>query len=216
MIISSHGHAQFLLETQSGLRILTDPFNPDVPWPYFETSADVVTSSHGHFDHCHFDKVQGSPVIVKDLGAHAPAPGVRVTGYPSFHDDAQGAKRGPNIIYLIEVDSLKVAHLGDLGAEPAQEVLDALRGLDVVFVPVGGTYTLDAGQAAALMRKLQPRVVIPMHFKKASQGFQNIEAVDAFLTAMQPLTASHQPLLRVTAQDISEAPPLVVLDISDR
>lgn len=213
MLIRYHGHAQFLLETGDGLRILTDPFPQEVPWPYFEVQADVVTSSHDHFDHCHFDKVRGEPAIVNDLEQRRVAPGVTITGYPSFHDEVEGTKRGPNTIYLIQAEGLRVAHLGDLGALPVENVLTALEGVDVLLIPVGGTYTLDAEQAALLVKRLKPKVTIPMHFKKGEQGFQNIDPADAFLRAMLPLQPSHQPLLRVTKGDISEAPPLVVLDV---
>ena len=212
MLIRYHGHAEFLLETADGLRILTDPFPDKVPWPYFGVQADVITSSHDHWDHCYFDKVPGDPAIVNDLEPRTVAPGVRITGYPSFHDDAQGALRGPNTIFIIQAEGLRIAHLGDLGAVPADHVLKALEGMDVLMLPVGGTYTLDAAQAADLVRALKPRVTIPMHFKKADKGFQNIDSSDPFLKAMLPVQASHQPLLRVTSGDISEAPPLVVLE----
>ncbi len=212
MLIRYHGHAQFLLETSEGLRILTDPFPQEVPWPYFEVQADVVTSSHDHFDHCHFDKVPGEPAIVSDLEPRQVAPGVLITGYPSFHDDQQGALRGPNIIYVIQAEGLRIAHLGDLGAVPEDSVLKALEGVDVMLIPVGGTYTLDAKEAAQLVRRLKPRVTIPMHFKKGEHGLENIAPAESFVQAMLPAKPSHQPLLRVTREDISEAPDLVVLE----
>lgn len=214
MLITYHGHAQFLLETANGLRILTDPFDPNVPWPYRRVRADLVTISHEHFDHRHTEKVDGDPQVIRGLGVHKAAGGVKVTGLPSFHDDVQGAKRGENTIMLIEADHLRLAHLGDLGDLPRPEVLEALEGLDVIFVPVGGTYTFDAAQSAELMRLLRPRVIIPMHFRKGGQGFQNIGPAEDFISAMAPLAASPQPLLRVTREDIGEAPGLVVLEVA--
>ncbi len=212
MLLRYHGHAQFLIETASGLRILTDPFDQNVPFPWHPVKADVVTISHEHFDHTCLEKVQGQPAVVRELGAHQPAEGLRVTGYASWHDDQQGAKRGPNRIYLMEFDGLRLAHLGDLGDVPEQPVMDALQGVDILLIPVGGTYTLDPQGAADLCRQLKPRIIIPMHFKRGEQGFQNIQPVEDFLAALAPLAPSHQPLLRITRPDIGEAPGLVVLE----
>lgn len=213
MLITYHGHSEFLLETEDGLRMLTDPFDPSVPWPYRETQADLVTCSHGHFDHAHLEKVQGKPIVLRETGTHTPMPGVRVTGYPSFHDDQGGTKRGSNVIFVYEVESLRIAHLGDLGARPEQEVLNALQGLDILLIPVGGTYTLDAEQAAALVRDLRPRVTIPMHHRQGEHGFPNIGTAEELLSHFPEHTPARQPLLRVTKGDIGEAPPLVVLEV---
>lgn len=214
MLITYHGHAQFLIQLANGYRILTDPFDPNVPWPFRRTQADLVTISHEHFDHTHVEKVDGQPQVIRGLGTQKLPNGLRVTGLPSFHDDAQGAKRGENTITLIEADGLHLAHLGDLGDMPRHEVIEALEDLDLILVPVGGTYTLDAAQAAQLMQLLRPKVIIPMHFKKGEQGFQNIGPAEDFISAMAPMQASRQPLLRVTKEDISQAPELVVLEVA--
>ena len=177
-------------------------------------TADLVTISHDHFDHCHLDKVDGHPQVIRGLNTHKLPSGVRITGLPSFHDDQQGKLRGENTITLIEAEGLRLAHLGDLGAPPHQEVMQALKDLDLIFVPVGGTYTLDALQAAQLMKQLAPRIIVPMHFRKGEQGFQNIGPAEDFLNALAPLSASRQPLLRITKEDVSEAPPLVVLEVA--
>jgi len=211
LLLHYHGHAQFLIETATGLRILTDPYDQSVPFPWHPVRADVVTISHEHFDHNCLDKVQGQPSVVRELGEQQPAEGLQVTGYASWHDDRQGAERGPNRIYIMCFDGLRLAHLGDLGAVPQQPVLDALKGVDLLLIPVGGTYTLGPKEAAALCHELSPRIIIPMHFKRGEQGFQNIQPVDDFVAALAPLEASHQPLLRITRRDIGEAPGLVVL-----
>lgn len=213
MLITYHGHSEFLLETEDGLRLLTDPFDPKVPFPYREVRADVVTISHEHHDHCHIEKVKGSPVIVRGVAGFCPAPGITVTGYPSFHDDQQGAQRGPNTIFVIETEGLRIAHLGDLGTFPAEDVLNALKDADILLVPVGGTYTMDAERAAALVRRLTPHTVIPMHYKEGLRGFQNIAPADIFLNALAPALPVRQPLLRITGEDITQAPALVVLDV---
>lgn len=211
MLIRYHGHSEFLIEGAGGLRILTDPYDPRIPFPQKEVQADVVTISHEHLDHCYTDKLLGEPMLVRGPGSHAPREGLSILGIDSYHDDAQGQKRGHNTIFIIQLEGLRIAHLGDLGAPPEAAGMEALRGADILMVPVGGTYTLDALEAAALVRQLQPRIVIPMHYKRGEQGLQNIGAADGFLAAMAPLQASEQPLLRVVQEDISEAPPLVLL-----
>lgn len=212
MLIRYHGHSEFLLETEEGLRILTDPFNGKVPYPLRETEADIVTVSHGHDDHSYLEKVRGNPRVLGEVGEHLPAPGVKITGYPSFHDDRQGAARGPNTIFMIEAEGLRIVHLGDLGAAAEEGVTAALRGADILLIPVGGTYTLDAAQAAAFARLIAPRVIIPMHYRDGERGFQNIDSLDPFLSAVSPLVPSRQPLLRASGEDISQAPRLVVLE----
>lgn len=212
MLIRYHGHAEFLMETEKGQRILTDPFDPRVPYPQKEVAAELVTISHGHDDHGYLTKVKGAPAVLRERGEHEPLQGVSITGWPSYHDDQQGALRGENTIYVFEAEGLRVAHAGDLGSEPNAQAMAALQGLDILMLPVGGTYTLDASQAAALCRKIRPRIIIPMHFKKGEQGFQHIGTLEMFLDKLAPMSPSFQPLLRVTKEDISEAAPLVVLE----
>ncbi|NLC32946.1 MAG: MBL fold metallo-hydrolase [Clostridiales bacterium] len=214
MLITYHGHSEFLLETEGGLRILLDPFNPDIPFAYREVEADIVTCSHDHADHNHIQKVKGHPIVINELGFHSPADEVGITGYPSFHDDVQGAKRGKNTIYLIQIEGLRIVHLGDLGALPDEKTLQMLKSADVLLIPVGGTYTIAAPEAAALAKRLNARITIPMHYKKGTQGLQNISSAEGFIQAMLPLIPSQQPLLRITHQDIGEAPRLVLLDVS--
>lgn len=216
MLITYHGHSEFLLETEDGIRILIDPFAPDVPWPYHEVQADLVTCSHAHFDHAHLDKVQGKPIVLREAGSHEPLPGVLAAGYPSFHDDEGGAKRGSNLIFVFEAEGLHIAHMGDLGALPEQDVLNALQGLDILLIPVGGTYTLDAQQAADLVKTLAPRVTIPMHYRKGEHGFSNIGTAEDFLQLFPGQEPSRQPLLRIAKEDIGEAPALVALEAGER
>lgn len=212
MLIRYHGHSQFLMETEKGQRILTDPFDPRVPYPQKEVAADLVTISHGHGDHGYLEKVRGKPAVLRELGRHEPLPGVVVYGYHSYHDDKQGALRGENTIYVFETEGLRLAHLGDLGDSPDKEATAALMGAEVLMLPVGGTYTLDAKGAAALCRALRPRIIIPMHYKKGDQGFQHIGTLEMFLSELKPLSPSFQPLLRITREDVGEAAPLVVLE----
>ena len=167
------GHACFALEAD-GYRILLDPYAPGyVPGlGMVKTSANKVLCSHQHADHAW----QGIPVPLNEI--HCP---FTITAIPSFHDDAMGSKRGLNTIHLIEYNGLRIAHLGDLGHDLDDDDIEALGELDVVLIPVGGTYTLDCQQASDLVDRLQVKTVIPMHYRRGSVGFDVLQTLQEFL-----------------------------------
>jgi len=200
MKITWIGHACFLLEgTQSS--VLTDPFAEDVPYVLGDVAPDLVTISHDHFDHNAASRVGGSPTIIRSSGACEHAD-VGLLGIPSFHDDVQGADRGDNTIFRISLDGLELAHLGDLGTPLTAEQLHALDGVQVLLIPVGGTYTIDAQQAADLVASLPSlRVVIPMHFKTEPIADWPIDTVDRFAQTMdnvRPIGTSQVEVTRET------------------
>lgn len=213
MLITYHGHSEFLVETKDGKRILFDPFPAEVGYTMRRVKADVVAVSHHHFDHCYTDKVDGKPVVVDTEGMHTPMPGIRLLGVKAWHDEDLGRKRGQVVCFILEADWLKVLHLGDLGQVPDEALRNKLFMPDVLLVPIGGTYTLDAQQAKRTIELLQPRVIIPMHYRNEQGGFEQIDTIEPFLEAMRPLTPSVQPVLRVTREDLSQQPRLVQLTI---
>lgn len=213
MLILHHGHSEFYLETENGFRILTDPFDAHVGYPMKEVFCDAVTVSHGHGDHCFVEKAVGSIVVADESGVTHLSSEVTALGIPSFHDDCEGQKRGKNLIFIIEADGLRIAHLGDLGAWD-EALAEKIGYADILLLPVGGFYTIDASSAAALYRRLQPRIVIPMHYKTKANSSWPIAGVEAFLKELHLPSAPVMPLLRVTKEDLSEQPPVIVL--SDR
>ena len=171
MKLKWHGHSCFEITLDNGGVIITDPFDASVGYPLCTAKADVALSSHGHFDHNYFDSLKGDFQVINTEGVHE-ALGARITGVPTFHDDAGGAKRGSNLIFVIEADGVRLAHLGDLGhlpETPAQ--IEALTGLDVMLIPVGGHFTIDTPQAVAIVERFKPRAAIAMHFRNAYCGF---------------------------------------------
>ncbi len=212
MIVTYHGHSEFLIELQDGCRVLTDPYDAHVGYPMRAVAADCVLVSHAHGDHSDVSKVPGHPRVVRELGETALSPVARVYGIPSWHDGEGGALRGANTMFLLDADGLRLAHLGDIGAPLTDAQIAALGRVDILMLPVGGHFTVDAAQARDIAAALAPKVVLPMHYKTSVNAAWPIKPLADFL-ALMPQKAARQPLLRVCAGDISEAPALVALDI---
>ncbi len=178
------GHSCFLLTTSKGVRILTDPYqhgayDGDVRYRPITDTADVVLVSHSHPDHSYAAGVGGRPSVFKDAGSHF-SKGINFLGVPMWHDASRGAQRGSVVAFRFEADGIAVAHLGDLGHTPDGAAAAKLRPIDILFMPVGGYFTIGAPEAQAVLDALSPRLVIPMHYKTAGVDF-SIETVDPFL-----------------------------------
>jgi len=173
------GHASFLITSDTGLKIITDPYETGSGLNYGEIkeSADIVTVSHDHSDHNNAAAVQGNPQVVR--GA-AKVKGIEFKGIPCCHDEAGGKLRGKNTILCFEVDGIRVCHLGDLGHQLSEGQVAELGEVDILLIPVGGFYTIDAKLAGQLCDRVKPRVVIPMHYKTAKCGYP-IAGVEQFL-----------------------------------
>lgn len=167
-----HGHACFELQTRSG-SVVFDPYRPgSLPGLSLpELHADAVICSHGHSDHCCAEAVRLS-------GAK---PGFAVTQIHTFHDSEGGKKRGENLCTVIEAEGLRIAHLGDLGHLLGESDIERFGKLDLLMIPVGGVYTIDAAQAKEIICALQPRIAVPMHYRCPLSGLRNVSPVDDFL-----------------------------------
>lgn len=169
------GHSCFLLTGEDGTRILMDPCDPETGYEISPVEVDAVTSSHDHHDHNYMRLALGSEVLrITGPGTYA-AKGAVITGYSSFHDNQGGSLRGANTMYMVEMEGLRLLHAGDLGHIPDAETLAKLGRVDILLIPVGGTYTLDHIGALALCELLHPSVVIPMHYKTKGLKMQIAE-----------------------------------------
>ena len=182
MKITYLGHASFLLETSAGTRIVTDPYAQDI-LPHPVARAHVATMSHEHHDHCDLSQVKGDYVIV-NTEKNVTFLDVKITCVPCWHDEVQGKKRGHNRAYVFEADGLKVVHLGDLGEAPTPALVEACAGADVLFIPVGGTYTLTGEAAAEAVKVLSPKLAVPMHYRCPGHSFAVISTEEPFLKAV--------------------------------
>ena len=160
------GHACFAVTTKEGTCVLFDPFEDGIGYPVPRVRADIVCLSHDHYDHNNAAAADGSPQILRTT-AEASFGGVRIFGVPCFHDDAHGALRGENIIFIMEADGMRIAHMGDIGHMLSKEQIAAIGPIDVLMIPVGGTFTVDADGAAQLVREIKARVTVPMHYQTA-------------------------------------------------
>lgn len=185
MKIKWYGHSCFLFEDDAGRTLLTDPYSPETGYSLSGARADVVLESHQHFDHNYAEGVAGDPIIVAEAGAHSPC-GIPVLGVETFHDHHGGAHRGKNIMFVFELDNVRVAHLGDIGYVPSREELSPLGRPDILFIPVGGNYTIDGSEAVRVMELLDPRVTVPMHYK-LPKGNVDVAPIDGFLAAIRKM-----------------------------
>ena len=173
------GHATFLITSDSGIRIITDPYDTvqGLHYEKIEEPADVVTVSHDHFDHANVAAVKGKPQVVRGT---AEVGGIKFKGVSTYHDTSTGSQRGNNVMFCFEVDGVNVCHVGDLGHQLSDAQVAELGKVDVLLIPVGGFFTIDARVASQLCDRIKPRVIIPMHYKNDKCDFP-IAGVEEFL-----------------------------------
>lgn len=170
MIIQYYGHSCFKVTTKPAGRatddvvIFFDPFDKETGLRPPQGQADIIFVSHDHHDHNNVSALKGDSIILDAPGEYA-VKGINVVGLDSFHDNASGMENGHSTIFIVEAEDLKICHLGDLGCDLSDKQLEEVYGADVLFIPVGGKYTIDGKKAAELVRKIEPIMVIPMHYK---------------------------------------------------
>lgn len=207
------GHACFRLTAEDGTVVITDPYDESVGIDMLPLEADLITMSHEHHDHNETRMLVGRPRIARGT-QEAAAGSVAARAVASYHDGERGARRGPNAIRIFDIDGLKVVHMGDQGCMPDDGVLAAIADADVMMIPVGGTYTVDAQGAKAILSCAKPRCVIPMHVKTKHCPYP-IAPVAPFLAAMdaegvQPVREAvfakeHGPLGVLLMQPLADA-----------
>jgi L-ascorbate metabolism protein UlaG (beta-lactamase superfamily) len=205
------GLASFLITTDDGTKIVTDPYQTGGELAYDEIRerADIVTVSHDHFDHNNVGAIQGNPEVLKKPGQFK-VKAIGFQGIASLHDDVGGRARGKNNIFCFNVDGMRICHLGDLGHALRGEHISGIGSVDILLIPVGGVYTIDARMATVICAQLNPKIVIPMHYRDGKCNFP-ISTVDNFLKDKENVRRLDSSNIEIRKEELPATTEVVVL-----
>ena len=212
MIVKWLGHACFLITSKGGVKIITDPYavGGDINYSPIKETADIVVVSHEHTDHNNVSAVRGKPEIVRGSGTKT-ARGIQFRGIATYHDASQGRERGRNTVFCFALDDIKLCHLGDLGHILSQSQTEEIGTVDVLFVPVGGSFTINAAEAGQVCDQLNPRLIIPMHFRTPKCAYP-IASVADFLKGKKNVRKLDSSEMKLEAETLPAASEIVVFE----
>ncbi len=217
MKLKYYGHAAFKLTTDKGVKIIFDPyqsgaFGGALSYGRIVDDADIVLTSHDHDDHNYTKDIKGAFTHINKAGAHE-VKGVRVKGIQTHHDGSKGKERGNNLIFVVEADGLTIAHAGDLGHALDKDTLKEIGKVDVLMLPVGGFFTIDAQQATGVMNDLKPAITIPMHFKTDRVDFP-ITKVDEFTKGKKNVRLAKANEIEIKKEALPKSAEVVVMELA--
>lgn len=205
------GHSSFKIKGKNAT-LVTDPFSPEmVGFKFPKTEAEVVTISHQHEDHNFYQTVGGGPFVISEPGEYE-VRGISVFGYPSFHDTKEGEERGVNNIYVIELEGIRICHLGDLGTVLPAKTVEELDGIDILMIPVGGKYTIGPKEAVEVVGQVEPLIVLPMHFKLPKTKIEGLSGIDEFLSQANIPNVEKIEKLSITKDKLPQETKIVILE----
>jgi len=205
MQITYLGHSSFKIKTKQAT-IVTDPFNNYIGFKMPQAKADIVIISHQHKDHNNLKAIKSKPFVIDAPGEYEVS-GVSIFGISSFHDRSKGEKRGKNTIFNIHYRSVAICHLGDFGQkELTDKQLEEVNGVDVLIMPVGGVYTIGPKRAGKIIAQVEPKIVIPMHYKQKgmSKNFDKLATLKEFLQQVEAGDVQKQKKLSITQSSLPE------------
>ncbi|MDO8639090.1 MAG: MBL fold metallo-hydrolase [Candidatus Daviesbacteria bacterium] len=210
MDIYWYGQSCFKIKGKTAT-VVIDPFDPEFTGLKIpkDLEAQVVLVTHNHKDHNFAEIVKGGPLIISGPGEYEKA-GVSVSGIKTFHDKTSGSERGVNTIYHLIVDGINIVHVGDLGHNLTEEQSSLIDATDILMVPVGGTYTLNAEGASEVVSELEPGIVIPMHYA-LPEGKSDLSGVEPFLKEMGAENVEAVPKLSITKDKLPEETTVTLL-----
>lgn len=203
------GHSCFRIRGREAT-VVMDPCPPASGYAIGKPTADIVTISHEHDNHSYLKAVAGSPTILSRPGEYEIS-GAFLTGVRTYHDTQKGQDRGKNIAFIVEMEDIKICHLGDLGHTPSAEQVEEMVGCDVLLVPVGGGTTIDGAKAAEVVSILDAKLVVPMHYHTDAHK-DGLDTAERFLKEMEVKAVEPQPKLQITRSAIPTEPQVVLLD----
>jgi len=213
MEITYIGHSSFKIKGKE-ISLVIDPYDPKIGYKYPKQECDVLLTTHDHFDHHYVEGVNGYKLHIDGPGEYEIS-NVFVNGIPAFHDAKDGTERGNDTIYLIEIDGFSILHLGDLGHELTKEHMEHIPYVDVLLIPVGGKYTIDAEIASKVISSIEPGIVIPVHYHTNDlTGVEGLASLSKFLDEMgvEGSVKKEDKLKLTNRSDIPEETTIIVLE----
>ena len=207
MKLTYFGHACFALQLED-VTLVIDPFDESVRYAPCTQSCDAALVSHDHFDHNHTASLTGDFVTIASAGSFQQGK-VHITALPCYHDKHQGALRGKNLIFIMEGEGLRIAHLGDLGHMPDEALAQSLRDLDLMLIPIGGTYTIDTPEAEELIRRLNPRCAVAMHYRTEDYDCDMATSA-AFEADMKAVRMPRE--LEICRENLGQLPGIMIMN----
>lgn len=204
------GHSCFRIRGREAT-VVMDPCPPATGYTIGKPTGDIVTISHNHEAHSFLKAVAGKPTVLLNAGEYE-IHGAFITGISTYHDGQKGAERGKNLAFVVEMEDIKVCHLGDLGHTPSAEQVEDMLGSDVLLIPVGGGTTIDGAQAAEIVSLLDAKIVVPMHYKTDLSKEKGLDPADRFLKEMQVKAAEPQAKLSINHSSIPSETQVIMLD----
>ena len=213
MDINWYGQSMFRLKGKTS-SVVIDPYSSELTGLKLpkDLEANVVLSTHDHSDHNNIEVIGGNPVVITGPGEYEIS-GVSIVGVGTYHDSVSGSERGNNTIFHLLMDGINIVHLGDLGHLLSEEQLSQIDETDILFIPVGGNYTIDAENAAKVVAQLEPRIVIPMHYQIPGLKAE-VSGVEEFLKEMGAENITPLGKFSITKDKLPEETQVVVLSKS--
>jgi len=205
MNIIWHGQSFFEISTKDiknkELKIAIDPFDKNLGLKIPKIEAQILLITHNHSDHSNKKAINGNPFLIEEPGEYE-VKGVHIKGIQGFHDDSQGKERGKVVFYVVEIENMKICHLSDIGQkELTPEQVEEIGNIDILMIPVGGTYTIDAKQASNIISQIEPKIVIPMHYQIPKLNLK-LDSLEQFLKEIGSQKIDPQKKLKIKVSDI--------------
>ena len=210
MEINWLGHSCFKIKGKQA-SVITDPYSPDTGYTLGKQNANIVTLSHQHPGHSCITGINGEPHIVSGPGEYEIS-NVLIIGLASYHDNEKGNIRGKNTIYLIEMDDISICHLGDIGHPLTEAQTEELGNVDILMLPVGGISTINAAAAASVVRQIEPKIVLPMHYGTPLLN-RELDPIEKFLKEIGSHDITPQPKLTITKNNLPLVMQVTLLEL---